>query len=59
MNSNGSSQPGFPTVTGIDISGQVLRLDLLSSGGRYKGTFWIDLNANKLVKTVIDGKRVR
>jgi hypothetical protein len=58
MNSGGGSQPGFPTVTGIDISGKLLRLDLLSSGGRYKGTFWIDLKSNKLVKTIIDGKLV-
>ena len=57
-NSSGSSEVGFPTVTGIDISGQLLRLDLLSSGGKYKGTFWIDLNSNKVVKTIIDGKQV-
>ena len=54
--SSGSSQPGKLTTTAIHLTDGVLRLDLLSDGGRYKGTFWIDLKAERLLRSVVDGK---
>jgi Leucine Rich repeat len=53
-----SSQPGLPTITAVNTNSGLLRLDLLSPLGKYKGTFWIDIPAAKVVRTVIDGKEV-
>jgi len=54
--STGSPQPGKQTITALDLTDGVLRLDLLSEGGKYKATFWIDLKAGLLLRSVVDGK---
>ena len=54
--SRGGSFFGKPTVTDIDITDGVLRLDLLSDGDKYRASFWIDLAAQKLLRATIDGK---
>lgn len=36
----------------------VLNLHVLSDGGKYSGMFSIDLNAGKLMRSVVDGKEV-
>ena len=52
------SVPGRLTVAAIDFADRTLRLDLVSDGKVYKGTFWIDLDAQKLMRSVLDGKEV-
>jgi hypothetical protein len=54
-NSAGGSQPATGTISDIELSDGILRLDLLSPGGKFKGTFWINLKAQKIVKSTIDG----
>ena len=51
-----ASGAGDLITTAIHWNDGVLRLDLLSDGGKYQGTFWIDLKANRLLRSVIDGK---
>ncbi len=53
--SAGGSQAGRPTVENVELSGQVLRLDLTSEGGRYRGSFFVNLETQALVRSVIDG----
>jgi hypothetical protein len=55
---SGTSVGGHLTVIAIDITDRTLRLDLVSDFRRYSGTFWIDLDAQKLTRTVVDGKEV-
>jgi|ERR1700722_3891982 len=57
-NSLGGSQPGTPTIKAIDLKDYILRLDLLSSGNKFNGSFWIDLKARKLIKSVVDGQEM-
>jgi hypothetical protein len=52
------SQIGLPTIVSIDVFDGLLRADVLGGGATYKGTFWVDLNAQKPVRTVVDGKQV-
>jgi hypothetical protein len=46
------SQVGLPQIAGVDLSGDILRLDLVGGGGQ-KGTFWIDMAALKLTKSLL------
>jgi hypothetical protein len=46
------SQVGLPQIAGVDLSGDVLRLDLVGGGGQ-NGTFWIDMAALKLTKSLL------
>ena len=54
----GSSQPGDATISAIDVTDGILRLDLLSPGGEFKGSFWVDLSARKLVRAIVDGQEM-
>ena len=54
----GSSGAAFPTVAAVELTNQTLRLDLVSDGNKYSASFWIDLNVQKLTRTVLDGKEV-
>lgn len=54
----GGAQPGTPTVTSVVMDGAALQLEVMSAGGKYKGTFWIDLNAQQLLRSSVDGKVV-
>jgi hypothetical protein len=54
--SAGGSQPGKPTIEGIELESRVLRLVLVSPGRRYQASFWIDLSTAKLLRSVVDGK---
>ncbi len=49
---------GIPTVKQVAVSDGVVQLSLLSPGGRYEGTFWIDLRGRRLLRSVIDGTEV-
>lgn len=51
-NSNGGASVR-PTIQSIDLTNGILRLDLLSNGGIFAGSFWIDLQAKKVVKSVV------
>jgi hypothetical protein len=53
--SAGGSQPGKPTIKAFDLSDSILRLDLVSEGGKFTGSFWIDLKEKKTIKSVVDG----
>lgn len=55
---NSDEQPEKPTVTSVSGASGILALDLSSPGGKYKGTFWIDLAAQRLVRASVDGKEV-
>jgi hypothetical protein len=57
-NSAGGSQSAAPTITAAELTDGMLQLDLTSSGGVYHGHFWIDLNAQKLIRSVVDGKEM-
>jgi hypothetical protein len=57
-NSLGGSQPGFPTITSAVLNDGMLQIDLTSSGGVYKGRFWIDLHARKLIRSVVNGQEM-
>lgn len=54
--SAGGSQPGKPSLDDLDLTSGTLRLDLGSPGRRYAASFWIDLAANRLLRSVVDGK---
>jgi hypothetical protein len=60
--SRGGNGSGHVKVVGIELAGSDLQLDLLSDGGKYRGSFWIDMKAKRvrksLVVSVADGKRV-
>jgi hypothetical protein len=60
-NSN-STAPAIPIIKSIDLTGEVLCLNLLSDGGKFAGSFWIDLKDKKVVKSVVmdvqSGKQV-
>ena len=51
----GGSQPGKPAIKAFDLTDSILRLDLVSEGGKFTGSFWIDLKAKKTIKSVVDG----
>ena len=53
-----TSKVAFPTVGAIGLANGVLRLDLVSDRAKYKGTFWIDLDAGTLLRSVLDGREV-
>ena len=53
-----SSQIAIPSISAIDLANGVLRLDLVSDRAKYKGTFWIDLDAGTLLRSVLDGREV-
>ncbi len=57
-NSAGGSQLASATISGFDVTDDVLRLDLLSPGGKFKGSFWIDLKASKVLRSMIDGQEM-
>ncbi len=54
----GGSQPGTPSIKAIDLTDGLLRLDLVSEGGKFAGSFWIDLKARKVIKSIIDGQEM-
>lgn len=56
--SRGGSQPGTQTIKAIDVTDGILRLDLLSEGGKFTGSFWIDLKKQKIIKSIIDGQEM-
>lgn len=56
--SMGGSQPAIPTVKALESTGSLLTLHLVSDGGKYQGTFSIDLNAGKLIRSSVDGAEV-
>jgi hypothetical protein len=51
-----SSQGAVPTIKSMEIAGTVLKLDLESPGGRYQGTFWIDVNDVVLLRANVQGQ---
>lgn len=51
-----TSQIGIPTVTSLDLNGDMLTLGLQSPGGRHAGRFWIDLSKRRLIRSIVDGK---
>lgn len=53
--SAGGSAPGKPTIKAFDLSDSILRLDLVSEGGKVTCSFWIDLKEKKTIKSVVDG----
>ena len=52
------SQPGSPSIIGVEIARGHMQLDLRSEDGRHQGSFWIALADSKLLRSVIDGKEV-
>lgn len=54
----GGSQPGQAKITGIETIDKTLRLDLLSDGDVFNGTFWIDIENKKVVKSIVDGQEM-
>jgi hypothetical protein len=54
----GGSQPGQAVIKAIDVSDGIVRLDLLSDGGKFSGTFWIDLKAKKLIQSIVEGQEM-
>ena len=54
--SAGSSQLGTPSIVDLELTNGTLRLDLSSPGGRFAASFWIDLAAKRLLRSVVDGK---
>jgi hypothetical protein len=53
-----NSQPGQPTIKNFDVVDDIVKLDLLSEEGKFSGTFWIDLKAGKVLKAIVDGKKM-
>jgi hypothetical protein len=52
------SAPAEATITGINLVDEILHLDLLSDGGKFKASLWIDLKAKKVIKSVVDGQEM-
>lgn len=48
--SRGDSSVGIPTATAAALNGDRLRLELLSDGGKFRGSFLIDLTAKTVMK---------
>jgi hypothetical protein len=55
---SGTSQPTTGTIKTISMTDDTLRLDMISEGGKFTGSFWIDLKAGKIIKSVIDGQEM-
>lgn len=55
---NATSQGVAPTISDIEFSDGILQLTLRSAVEKHDGRFWIDLNAGKLMRTIVDGKEV-
>jgi hypothetical protein len=54
--SRGDSSIGIPTATDAAVDGDTLRLELLSDGGKLRGSFLIDLKAKTVLKSSITGQ---
>jgi hypothetical protein len=59
MGSNpNSSTTGRLSIASVEFVARILQLNLVSDGGKFNGSFWIDLDSQKLLRTVLDGKEV-
>jgi hypothetical protein len=56
--SEGGSQPGTPSIRAIDFTDGILRLDMVSEGGKFTGSFWMDFKAKKVIRSVVDGQKM-
>lgn len=56
QNSAGGSGGALAAVTAVDVTDGILRMDLLSHGGKYAAELWISLADGKLVRSMVDGK---
>jgi hypothetical protein len=56
------SMPGTTSIESIEVKHGILKLDLLSEGGKFAGSFWINIKSKtverSLVKSVSDNKQV-
>ena len=55
---SGSSQPARGTIQAIDMADGILHLNILSDGGKYVASLWIDLKAKKVIKSIVNDQEM-